>query len=260
MEVVILASLAEIASAAARSVVRLIETKPDAVLGLPTGNTPLPLYAELHALHRDRKLSFARATTFNLDEFVGLERDHPGAYYRYMRDALFDRVDLASDRTHVLDGCAADIPAECIRYEAAIGAAGGIDLQILGLGANGHIGFNEPSCSLASRTRLITLTDSSWQAERARFGSQEPPRHAMTMGVATILEAKRCLVLANGEEKAAAVAQMIEGPLTAFCPASALQLHPTTTVLIDEAAASRLALRDYYRSVQREKPAGQREQ
>lgn len=260
MEVIILASLAEIGSAAARSVVRLVERKPNAVLGLPTGKTPLPLYAALAALHRDQGLSFARVTTFNLDEFVGLERDHPGAYYSYMRDALFDRVDLASDRTHVLNGCAADIPAECIRYEAAIEAAGGIDLQILGLGVNGHIGFNEPSSSLSSRTRLTTLTDSSRQAERARFRGQEPPRHVVTMGVATILEAKRCLVLAHGEEKAAAVAQMIEGPLTALWPASALQLHPTTTVLIDEAAASRLALREYYRTVQREKPAGQREE
>lgn len=244
MEVLILASPAEIGSSAARIVAHLIQGKPEAVLGLPTGETPLRLYAELAALHRDQNLSFVRATTFNLDEFVGLERDHPGACYRYMRDALFDRVDLAPERTHVPDGCAADILAECTRYEAAIQAAGGIDLQILGLGVNGHIGFNEPSSSLASRTRLASLADSSWHRERARFGGEDPPRQVITMGVATILEAKRCLVLAHGDKKAAAVAQMIEGPLTPLCPASALQLHPRTTVLLDEAAASQLALRD----------------
>jgi glucosamine-6-phosphate deaminase len=254
VEVIIVASAGDACRLAARIVAATLRRKPDAVLGLPTGATPLPLYAELVRLHRDEGLSFARATTFNLDEYVGIAPEHPLSYHRYMRDALFDHVDLPAASRHLPDGAVpgAEIPGVCDRYEAAIRAAGGIDLQILGLGADGHIGFNEPSSSLASRTRVKTLSD------RTRAGSALPG-HVITMGVATILDARRCLLLAHGPHKARAVAAMVEGPVTAFVPASALQMHPKTTVIVDDAAAAELALGDYYRSVYRGKPPWQHE-
>jgi glucosamine-6-phosphate deaminase len=260
MEVVILPSSTEAAQAAARVVARLVRTRPDAVLGLATGETPRPVYAELVRIHREEALDFARVTTFNLDEWVGLDRAHPASYRRYMEENLFRWVNLAPDRTHVPDGCDADVDAACTAYEAAIRAAGGIDLQLLGIGADGHIGFNEPTSSLASRTRVKTLTAATLDALRAHLpAGEEPPRHVITMGIGTILEARRCVLLAFGARKAAAVARTIEGPLTALVPASALQLHPQTTVLLDEAAAAGLALAPYYRDVQARKPAWQRE-
>jgi glucosamine-6-phosphate deaminase len=243
----------------ARVVAGLVARKPDAVLALPTGRTPLPLYAELVRLHRERQLSFARATTFNLDEFVGLPPDHPASFRRYMEQALFDHVDLSPERIHVPDGRAADIPASCAAYEAAIAAAGGLDLALLGLGADGHIAFNEPTSSLGSRTRLKTISEATRAANQPAFGAEPVPNHVITIGIATILSARRCVLLATGEQKAAALAKTVEGPLTALVPSSALQLHPHAMVLCDEAAASALALADYYRAVYATKPAWQRE-
>ncbi|HVU53335.1 MAG TPA: glucosamine-6-phosphate deaminase [Polyangia bacterium] len=258
MEIVILPTPDAVCAAGAAAVARLLARKPDAVLGLPTGGTPRPLYAELVRRHRAEGLSFARATTFNLDEYVGVAPAHPGSFHRYMDEALFRHVDLPRARAHVPDGLAADLPAACAAYEAAIAAAGGLDLVLLGLGEDGHVAFNEPTSSLASRTRIKTLSAASRAANQAAFGQDPVPGHVVTMGVATILEARACLLLASGARKARALAAMVEGPVTSMVPASALQLHANATVLCDEAAAARLALGDYYREVQAKKPAWQR--
>jgi glucosamine-6-phosphate deaminase len=257
MEVVILPSPAAVCAAGADEVARLLARKPDAVLGLPTGATPRPLYAELVRRHREEGLSFAGATSFNLDEYVGVAPDHPGSFRHYMEEALFRHVDLSPARAHVPDGLALDVPAACGAYEAAIAAAGGLDLVLLGLGGDGHLAFNEPTSSLASRTRIKTLSATSRAANQPAFGLYPVPSHVVTMGIATILEARRCLLLAHGAHKAPALAAMIEGPVSSMVPASALQLHPRVTVLCDEAAAARLALRDYYREVQAQKPPWQ---
>lgn len=223
-----------------------LRDRPDTVLGLATGGTMLPLYGRLIAAHRDG-LSFARATTFNLDEYVGLPPDHPASYHAYMRQHLFCHIDIDPTRTHLPRGDAPDPVAEAARYEALIAAAGGIGLQLLGIGRNGHIGFNEPISSLASRTRVKALTESTRAANSPYFAPGEtPPTHAITVGVATILSAGECLLLATGADKAPAVAAMVEGPLAAICPASALQLHPRATVVLDRDAASALRLTDYY--------------
>jgi glucosamine-6-phosphate deaminase len=260
MEVIILPSATDASLAAARIVASVVRAKPRAVLGLATGETPRPLYAELVRAHRQEGLDLSGVTTFNLDELVGVDAAHPASYRRYMQEHLFGRVNLRPDRTHVPDGRAADLDASCAAYEEAIRAAGGIDLQLLGIGADGHIGFNEPTSSLASRTRIKTLTAATLDAMRARLPpGVDPPPHVITMGIGTILEARRCVLLALGARKAAAVARMVEGPVTALVPASALQLHARTTVLVDEAAAGQLALAAYYRDVHRSKPAWQRE-
>lgn len=220
------------------------------VLGLATGGTMEPLYAELVVRHRQGRLSFASARSFNLDEYVGLAPDHPQSYHTYMRQHLFSHVDFAPGATALPDGSAPDPHAEADAYEAAIGAAGGIDLQLLGIGRNGHIGFNEPTSSLCSRTRVKTLTESTRAANARYFGpDEEPPTYAITMGLATILDAREVLLLAFGAEKAAAVRAMIEGPVSAFTPASVLQMHRHATVILDQAAASQLELREYYFTV-----------
>jgi glucosamine-6-phosphate deaminase len=256
MEIVILPSPEAVSAAGAEIVAGLVARKPDAALGLPTGATPRPLYAELVRRHREEGLSFARVTTFNLDEYVGLPPGHRGSFRRYMEEALFRHVDLEPVRTHVPDGGAGE--AVGAAYEAAISAAGGLDLVLLGLGGDGHIAFNEPTSSLGSRTRLKTLSAASRAANQVAFGPEPVPAHVITMGIATILDARRCLLLAHGARKAPALAAMVEGPVTSMVPASALQMHARATVLCDEAAAERLTLRDYYREVQAKKPAPQR--
>lgn len=227
---------------------------PASVLGLATGGTMEAVYARLIAQHRTGGLSFAQATSFNLDEYVGLAPTHPCSYWHYMRAQLFDHVDIDPARCHLPHGDAADPQAEADRYEAAIVQAGDVSFQLLGLGANGHIGFNEPTSSLTSLTRIKTLTQST-RAANARFFDQaeDVPRLAITMGIGTILRARQVVLLAYGAAKARAVAAMIEGPLAAACPASALQLHRRATVVLDAEAAADLRLRDYYELVH---PAG----
>jgi len=259
MEVVILPSPEAVGAHGARLVANLLARKPDAVLALPTGSTPRPLYAELVRMHREEGLSFARAATFNLDEYVGLPPDHPGSFRRYMHAALLRHVDLGPERAHFPDGVAADVPAACAAYEAAIAAAGGLDLVLLGIGEDGHIAFNEPTSSFGSRTRIKTLSAGTRAANQAAFGAEPVPEHVLTMGIATILSARRCLLLACGARKAAALARAIEGPLTSMVLASALQLHPYATTLCDEPAARDLALAGYYREVYAAKPPWQRE-
>ncbi len=260
MEVIIVPSAAAGAETAARIIEKIVRTRPQAVLGLATGSTPLGLYAELIRKHREEGLDFSGVTTFNLDEYIGLAPEHPASYHHFMHENLFRGINVPQEKIHLPDGLAGDIPASCARYEAAIRAAGGIDLQLLGLGHDGHIGFNEPSSSLASRTRLKTLTEGTINANKRFFESEaDVPRHVITMGVGTILEARICLLLAFGEAKADAVAEMVEGPISANCPATALQLHPQTSVIVDEAAASRLKRADYYRYVYASKPESQRD-
>ncbi len=259
MEVIIAPSPVEASAEAARIAAATIRAKPDAVLGLATGNTPLRFYDELAAMHAAGELDFAQVTTFNLDEYVGLGPQHRQSYAWFMREHFFSRVNVAPGRIHIPDGLTRDIPGHCAEYEGAIRAAGGIDLQLLGVGSDGHIGFNEPSSSLGSRTRLKTLSERTIR-DNARFfpSPDEVPHHVITMGVGTILEARRCLVLAFGEAKAAAVAAMVEGPVTADVPASALQFHASCTLIVDEAAAGRLKRADYYRWVYHHKPGWQR--
>lgn len=250
MKVLILDDARAATSRAADIIADTVQTRPDAVLGLATGGTMRPLYDELGRRHNTSGLSFARTTSFNLDEYVGLPPDHPCSYHHYMRAAFFDHVDISLHRTHLPRGDARDPQEEARTYEASIVAVGGIDLQILGIGRNGHIGFNEPTSSLGSRTRIKTLTADTRRANQRYFTTyDETPRFAITTGIATILDARACLLLATGAEKAAAVACMVEGPLGAICPASALQLHPATTIVLDRGAAARLTLSEYYETV-----------
>lgn len=250
MKVLILPDAQSAIQRAAEIVARAVRDTPAAVLGLATGGTMLPLYDALAQRHRDDGLSFAETTSFNLDEYIGLAPDHPCSYHTYMQEAFFKHVDIDPARTHLPKGDAADPQAASLAYEALIEEAGGIDLQLLGIGQNGHIGFNEPTASLGSRTRIKTLTTSTRRANQRYFSSfDETPRYAITMGVETILASRKCLLIATGESKADAVARMVEGPLSAACPASALQLHARATIILDEAAASALTLTEYYENV-----------
>lgn len=249
MKVLILKDAAAAYDRAAGLIADEIVENHDTVLGLATGGTMLPIYERLVMLHR-AGLSLSGVSSFNLDEYVGLAPDHPQSYRTYMRRALFDLTDIDPDRTHLPRGNAANPMAEAERYEDQICRAGGIDLQLLGIGRNGHIGFNEPTSSLGSRTRVKTLTRQTRDANSRFFGPDETvPTFAITMGVGTILDARQCLLVATGADKAQAVAAMIEGPVSAICPASALQLHSRAVVVLDGAAASGLRLTDYYRHV-----------
>ncbi|MGA3266891.1 MAG: glucosamine-6-phosphate deaminase [Verrucomicrobiota bacterium] len=255
MEIVIQPTREATTAVAARICARLIREKPNAVLGLATGNTPLLLYRELIAL----KLDWRRIVTFNLDEYVGLAPQHPQSYHSFMWQNLFRHVNVAKKNVHLPDGLARDVPKFCARYEKQIRAAGGVDLQVLGIGTDGHIGFNEPTSSLASRTRIKTLTPQTRRDNAGFFGGEEQvPHHVITMGIGTISEARHCLLLAFGKTKAHAVAAAVEGPLTAMNPASALQLHPQVTMCLDADAASELKLQDYYRWVYDQKPEWQK--
>jgi glucosamine-6-phosphate deaminase len=250
---VIIEADAEAASRrAARFVAELVRKKRDCVLGLATGSTPLGVYRELIRLHREEQLDFSQVTTFNLDEYVGLGPTHPQSYRHFMQQNLFDHINIDSSKTNVPDGRALDFESHCRQYEQRIKDTGGIDLQILGVGSDGHIAFNEPGSSLGSRTRLKTLTSETIRDNARFFGGEEKvPRLAVTMGVGTILESRRCLLMAFGPHKAAAVRDTLEGPVTAQVTASALQLHREVIGVFDEAAARLLVRRDYYAEVER---------
>ncbi len=259
MEVIITRDPDEIASIGADAFCHLLNRKPDAVLGLATGSSPLAIYDELVRRHEAGTVSFARAQAFTLDEYVGLPADHPQRYRNVIATELTDRIDIDPDRVHGPDGLAEDIPAACAAYEEAIAAAGGVDLQILGIGTDGHVAFNEPGSSLASRTRIKTLTAQT-RADNARFFGDDPdavPRHCLTQGLATIMEARHLLLVATGRAKSEAIHHLVEGAVSAMWPATILQHHPKVTVLVDDAAASRLALSDYYRETYAIKPAWQ---
>lgn len=241
---------------AADAVERLLTTRPGVVLGLATGSTPLPVYRELIRRHRAGRLSFSRARAFLLDEYVGLPADHPQRYRTVIDRELVDAVDFAPGAVQAPDGGAEDLPAACAAYEQQMAAAGGVDLQILGIGANGHIAFNEPGSSLASRTRIEVLTEQT-RRDNARFFGHDVgavPRLAATQGLGTIMEARHVVLLASGDAKADAVRQLVEGAVSARWPGTVLQHHPHVTVLLDEAAGSRLELADYYREMQAARP------
>jgi glucosamine-6-phosphate deaminase len=230
------------ASALADQIVQALRGNPALVLGLPAGRTPISLYRELAARVRGGEADFSRATSFNLDEFVGIPADHPGSYRTFMWTHLFRHVNQAPDRVHLPDGMARDLDAECARYEEAIAEAGGIDLQILGIGANGHVGFNEPGPSLQPATHRVTLRPETRRANAALFDDDpdQVPREALSMGMATILHARRIVLLATGVAKAPCIARVVKGPLTTEVPASFLLVHPDVELMLDEAAASHL--------------------
>jgi glucosamine-6-phosphate deaminase len=258
MEVVILPDAGAVARLCADAVESVLRGQPSPVLGLATGSSPLGTYAELRRRHRDEGLSFAQSTAFLLDEYVGLPADHPQRYRAVVDAELAAHVDLRPVAVHAPDALADDVPAACAAYERAITEAGGIDIQLLGIGTDGHLGFNEPGSSLGSRTRIKTLTERT-RSDNAPFFADpaEVPHHVLTQGLGTILDARHLVLLALGERKADAVATAVEGPLSASCPASLLQLHQHATVLLDDAAAARLQLADYYREVYAGKPAWQ---
>lgn len=256
MEVIILADAAKIGGVAADAVGALLDRKPDAVLGLATGSSPLAIYDELAARCSAGQISFRRARGFTLDEYVGLPADHPERYRNVIDTVFVSRVDLAPGAVLGPDGLAADIPAACAAYEDAIRGAGGVDLQILGIGTDGHIGFNEPGSSLASRTRIKTLTQQT-RLDNARFFGDDldaVPTHCLTQGLATIMAARHVILVALGRSKAEAVHHLVEGAVSAMWPATILQHHPHVTVLLDDAAAQRLQLIGYYRETYRSKP------
>ncbi len=258
MEILIQPSKQEACALGARWIARLLRAKPNAVLGLATGSTPVLLYQELIRLHREEGLDFQAVTTFNLDEYLGLAPTHLASYHHFMRENLFRHINICEKNTHIPDGLTTDVPDTCRKYEDQIQAAGGIDLQILGIGGDGHIGFNEPGSSLASRTRIKTLTERTRQDNAPFFDSpNEIPRHVLTMGVGTIMDAREIVLLAFGETKAQTLAAAVEGPVTASVPASILQFHEKATFLVDEAAATHLKRADYYRWVDANKPKWQ---
>jgi len=255
MEVVI-APAHELAVLAADAVDALVRARPDAVLGLATGSSPLKVYDELARRHEEQGLSFARARAFMLDEYVGLPEDHPERYRNVIETEIASRVDFAPGAVQGPDGNAEDLVAACAAYEESIAGAGGVDLQILGIGTDGHIAFNEPGSSLASRTRIKTLTAQTREDNARFFGDdvERVPRHCLTQGLATIMSARHLVLLATGKGKAEAVHQLVEGPISALWPATIMQMHPHATVLVDDAAASRLQLGDYYRQTYASKP------
>ena len=258
VEVVIVAGADEAGELAGGAIAALVSRMPGAVLGLATGTSPLAVYRDLARRHAAGGFSLAGARAFLLDEYVDLPAGHPQSYRSFIARELEAHVDFAPGAIGGPDVHADDLLAACDAYEAAIRDAGGVDLQLLGIGTDGHIGFNEPASSLASRTRIKTLTDQT-RRDNARFFASldEVPRHVVTQGVGTILEARHLVLLAFGSAKAGAVAAAVEGPVTAMVPASALQLHPHATVVIDAAAASRLRLADYYHETWAHKPPWQ---
>jgi glucosamine-6-phosphate deaminase len=251
MLLVLKASPEEVGREAGRVVANAVRRNPALRLGLATGNTMLGMYRELVRSHREEKLDFSRVVTFNLDEYLGLPSNHPQSFHRFMQQNFFAHVNVGPANIHIPDGAIkGNYQQYCASYENAIRDAGGIDLQILGIGRNGHVGFNEPTSSLGSRTRLKVLSKETIEDNRKFFAAEEEiPQCAITMGIGTILEAKRVLLLASGSSKAAAIAKAIEGPLTASVTASALQLHGEVTFIVDREAGALLKQQEYYQRV-----------
>ncbi|MFD1772599.1 glucosamine-6-phosphate deaminase [Paenibacillus rhizophilus] len=221
----------------ANLVVSLLQSNPKAVLGLATGSSPIGVYERLIEMYRGGLVSFAKASSYNLDEYVGLPVDHPESYRSFMNKHLFSHVDIDLSRTHVPNGNAGDLEAECLAYDQMLENEGPVDLQILGIGSNGHIGFNEPDAGLNSGTHVVDLLPETREANARFFPSiADVPRQAITMGVGSILKARQILLLVRGAEKAEAIRNAVEGPITTQCPASLLQIHPNVVVLVDEGA------------------------
>ena len=252
MQVIIASCADQVAKIGARYCLETLSQKARPVLGLATGSTPVALYQELIDAHQNKGISFKHCSSFNLDEYVGIPESHPQSYRYFMQQHLFNHIDILAANTIVPDGMCPPQQA-AYEYEEQIKAAGGIDLQVLGIGRNGHIGFNEPSSSLVSRTRIKTLTSQTILDNKRFFNTGEfQPTVAITMGIATILESRKILLLATGAAKAQAVMNFIEGPLSASCPASALQMHADTLVVIDNDAAVMLKHKNYYQQVEKQ--------
>lgn len=259
MEIIIVRDADEVGRVAALKIASVVQRDPEAVLGLATGSSPTGIYASLAARVAAGELDFGRASGFALDEYVGIPLEHPESYASVIDRDVVVPLGMDASKVRVPDGRASDIEAAVVDYEQAIADAGGIDIQILGIGANGHIGFNEPTSSFASRTRIKTLAPQT-RADNARFfdDPSQVPTHCLTQGLGTILDAHEVVLVAQGSAKASAVAGMVEGPLSAMCPGSALQLHRRATIVVDEAAAAELQLADYYRYTYANKPVWQR--
>ena len=247
MEVIICKTKEEASRLAADMITAQVKKNPRTVLGLATGSTPVLMYSEMAKAVKAKKVSYKQVKSWNLDEYVGLAGTHDQSYRYFMNENLFKKIDIQLKNTHVLNGLAKDLEKECRAYEKQIKAAGGIDLQVLGIGSDGHIAFNEPGSSLASRTRLVSLTPQTVK-DNSRFFKKaaDVPKQALSMGVGSIMEAKRIVLLAFGANKADAVKGAVEGGVSQFCTASALQMHPDCWFFCDEAAASKLKLRKYY--------------
>jgi glucosamine-6-phosphate deaminase len=259
MEVIIQRDYDQMSKTAAQVVVEVLNAKPNAVLGMATGSTPLGLYKELVRLHKEQQLDFSRVTTFNLDEYVGLPGNHPQSFHYFMHEHFFRHVNIPPQNINIPSGTTSNYPAFCQWYEKRIAECGGIDLQILGIGSDGHIAFNEPTSSLSSRTRLKTLSKQTID-DNARFFArrEDVPVYAITMGVGTILDARKLVLIASGKAKAKAIAQAVEGPVTGMVTASAIQLHRDAIVIVDRDAAAELTMRDYYEFIYAAKPAAPR--
>ena len=239
MQIYVYPNKEKLAQAAASMIAGLVIEKPDAILGLATGDTPVPTYKEMARLNREGVVSFAETRTFNLDEYAGIAPDHPQSYRRFMNEQLFEHIDIDLDNTQVPSGFA-DAEAAA-QYDAEIESAGGVDLQVLGIGRNGHIGFNEPDSHFSRTTHVVELTENTRDANARFFDSiDEVPTHAVSMGIGTIMHAKKILMIATGENKADAVAAMVNGPITPEMPASILALHQNVVVMLDQAAAAKL--------------------
>jgi len=230
-----------VAKAVARRMADLVTKTPRVVFGLPTGRTPIGLYRELVSLHA-HGVDFSQVTTFNLDEFLGIPASHPGSYCSFMQEHLFKHVNIKPENRHFLDGMAADPEAECLRYEQQIADAGGIDLQVLGIGTNGHIGFNEPAPTLAARAHRVTLRPETRRSNASLFGGDpaDVPPEALSVGMATILHSRAIVLLATGRAKSGCIERVVNGPLTPELPASFLQLHDDVDIMLDAAAAEKL--------------------
>jgi glucosamine-6-phosphate deaminase len=259
MEIIIEKNASTASALGARIIGSYIRARQASTLGLATGGTPLLLYQELIKLHKKEGLDFSHVSTFNLDEYLGLSPSHSSSYNTYMWKNFLSHINIPEYRVHIPDGLAPDVEEFCKQYEAAIQAAGGIDIQILGIGTDGHIGFNEPTSSLSSRTRIKTLTQQTIQDNQKYFSEDETvPHHVITMGIGTIMESRMIIMLAFGDKKAKAIAAAVEGPITSMVPASILQMHQKTVIIIDEAASSKLKRADYYRWVYQNKPDWQK--
>lgn len=254
MEIIIKNNYSEISIEASGIVANQNKSKPNTVLGLATGSTPLGLYKELIRLHINEGLDFSKVISFNLDEYIGLSKDHPQSYNYFMYHNFFKKVNIPANNIHIPNGISVKQLEYCEQYESLIKNSGGIDLQILGIGRDGHIAFNEPSSSLSSRTRIKTLTQKTIK-DNSRFfkNISDVPRFAITMGVGTIMEAKKIILLASGSSKAEPIAQSVEGPITSMHSASAIQLHPNTTIVVDRQASKELKEKKYYNWVYKNK-------
>ncbi len=252
MRVIIVKDYERMSRRAAKTVSHRIRRKPDLTLGLATGSTPMGMYKELIKAHKEKGLDFSRVRSFNVDEYCGLSSDHPQSYHYFMWNSFFNHINIKPENVYIPEGEVGNAQAFCNWYEQKIKEEGGIDLQVLGIGRNGHIGFNEPGSSLDSRTKIATLTQETVGDNSRFFESKEDvPRFAITMGLGTILEARECLLLASGANKAEAIQRCIQGPVSAETTASLLQLHPRVIIIVDEEAAKNLKWRDYYKHAER---------